>query len=196
MYKHKHTYTSAAASLTGLLSNATGATWTLSANDAGDDLAHLITIRNDAATDHSAKTATIVGTGPNGQSQTETVSLPAGTATVTTTKYFLTVTTVTPSATIGADTMDIGWAAGSVSPWFSTRRSVGEFQIGFGVTVDSGSPTYTVQHSFGDGEPFDHSSVAAETTSQSGEYLSPVAALRIKFTAAGGATLTVMQHGA
>lgn len=196
MFKFKHSYDSAAASLTGLLSNATGATWTLSANDAGDDLAHKVTIRNDSGTDHSGKTATIVGTGANGQAQTETLALPAGTATVTSTKHFLTVTSVTPSATIGGDTMDIGWAAESVSPWLSLRHSAGEVQVGFGVTVDSGSPSYTVQHSFGDGQPFDHASVAGETTSQSGEYLSPISALRLKFTVAGAVTLNVMQAGA
>lgn len=97
------------ASLTGFLSNATGATWTLSATSSGDSLAHQVSIRNDSATDHSAKTAILTGTDADGDAQTETVSLPAGSATVESTKYFLTLTTVVPSATIGADTMDIGW---------------------------------------------------------------------------------------
>lgn len=97
------------ASLTGFLSNATGATWTLTATSSGDDLAHQVSIRNDTANDHSAKTAILTGTDSDGRAQTETVSLPAGSATVESTKYFLTLTTVVPSATIGADTMDIGW---------------------------------------------------------------------------------------
>ena len=97
------------ASLTGFLSNATGATWTLSATSSGDDLAHQVSIRNDTANDHSAKTAILTGTDSDGRAQTETVTLPAGSATVESTKYFLTLTTVVPSATIGADTMDIGW---------------------------------------------------------------------------------------
>lgn len=97
------------ASLTGFLSNATGATWTLSATSSGDDLAHQVSIRNDSATDHSAKTAILTGTDSDGRAQTETVNLPAGSATVESTKYYLTLTTVVPSATIGADTMDIGW---------------------------------------------------------------------------------------
>jgi len=97
------------ASLTGFLSNATGATWTLSATSSGDDLAHQVSIRNDTANDHSAKTAILTGTDSDGRAQTETVALPAGSATVESTKYFLTLTTVVPSATIGADTMDIGW---------------------------------------------------------------------------------------
>lgn len=111
----KVSYTPAAASLTGFLSNATGATWTLTATSASDNMAHLVTIRNDSATDHDAKTAILTGTDADGKDQTETVSLPAGSATVTSTKYFLTLTSVVPSATIGSDTMDIGWSAVSIS---------------------------------------------------------------------------------
>lgn len=97
------------ANLTGFLSNATGATWTLTATSSGDGLAHQVSIRNDSATDHSAKTAVLTGTNAAGQAQTETVNLPTGSGTIESTKYFLTLTTVVPSATIGADTMDIGW---------------------------------------------------------------------------------------
>jgi len=97
------------ASLTGFLSNATGATWALDATSSGDSLAHQVSIRNDSATDHSAKTAILTGTDADGKAQTETVNLPAGSATIESTKYFLTLTSVVPSATIGADTMDIGW---------------------------------------------------------------------------------------
>lgn len=194
MIIHEIVAVSAAASLTGLLSNATGATWTLTANDAGDSMAHLITIRNDAATDHSAKTAVITGTGPEGQAQTETVNLPAGTATVTSTKYFLTVTTVVPSATIGGDTMDIGWAVGSVSPAVFPKLGVSNFNIGFGCNVVAGSPTYTVQHSYDNGTSWlNHATVAAETTSQEGTYTSPVQAVRLMFAAAGSVTLTGYQ---
>ncbi len=185
---------SVAANVTGLLSNATGATWTLTANDSGDSLAHLITIKGDAATDHSAKTAVITGTAPDGQAQTETVNLPNGTATVTSTKYFLTVTSVVPSATIGGDTMDIGWAAGSVSAQVNPKLSrVPSFNIGFGCSVESGTPTYTVQQTYDGITWYNHASVAAETTSQEGTYTSPVAGIRLMFAAAGGVTLTGYQ---
>ena len=205
MIKREIIAVSAAASVTGLLSNATGSTWTLTANDAGDmvtvnngttvPMAHLITIKGDAATDHSAKTAVITGTGPNGEVQTETVNLPNGTATVTSTKYFRSVQTVVPSATIGGDTMDIGWALGSVSPSFNPQLArVSNFNFGFGCNVAAGSPTYTVQHSYDNGSTwFNHASVAAETTSQEGTYTSPVEAVRLAFTAAGSVTLTGYQ---
>ena len=97
------------ANLTGFLSNATGATWTLTATSSGDSLAHQVSILNDTANDHSAKTAILTGTDADGRAQTETINLPGVSATVESTKYFLTLTSVVPSATIGADTMDIGW---------------------------------------------------------------------------------------
>jgi hypothetical protein len=99
-------------SATRYLSNATGATWTLTNTTPGDGLARVVTITNDSATDHSGKTAILTGTDADGKAQTETVTLPTeagGAAPVTTsTKHFLTLTSVVPSATIGSDTMDIG----------------------------------------------------------------------------------------
>lgn len=96
-------------SLTGFASNVTGATFTLTANSSGDGLAHQVSIRNDAASDHSGKTITLIGTDPDGNSLTEVVTGPGVSATVESTKYFLTLTSATPSATIGGDTFDIGW---------------------------------------------------------------------------------------
>jgi hypothetical protein len=114
----EHDYTLAAASLTGYASNVSGAAWTLTANTAGDGLQHPVTIRNDSATDHSGKTIALVGTDANGNSQTETLTAPAGSATVTSAKEYKTLTSATPSATIGADTFDIGWTAVGSSPFF------------------------------------------------------------------------------
>lgn len=196
MIKHEIVAASAAASVTGLLSNATGATWTLTATDCGDSLAHLITIKGDAATDHSAKTAIITGTGPDGQAQTETVNLPNGTATVTSTSYFLTVTTVVPSATISTDTMDIGWAAGSVTPTKQlTQAAIPLFSVGIGCKVVAGSPNYTVQHTYDGTTFFDHSTITGKTASFDGGYTSPVKGFRLKFTAAGSVTATALQVG-
>lgn len=104
-----HTIDVADADLTGFASNVTGATFTLTATAATDGLAHQVSIRNDSATDHSGKTVTLVGTNPDGAALTEVVTGPAGSATVESAGYFLTLTSATPSATIGADTFDIGW---------------------------------------------------------------------------------------
>ena len=95
-------------SATRYLSNATGATWTLTNTTPGDGLARQVSITGDAATDHSLKTALLTGTDADGKAQTDTINLPNGATKVTSNKYFLTLTSVVPSATIGADTMDIG----------------------------------------------------------------------------------------
>ena len=97
------------ASLTGFASNVTGATFTIATTAPTDGLAHQVSIRNDSATNHSGKTVTLVGTDADGRAQTEVVTGPGTSATVESTKYFATLTSATPSATIGADTFDIGW---------------------------------------------------------------------------------------
>lgn len=128
---HKIDMDPANTSTTRYASNATGATWTLAQTTPGDSLARVVTIVNDSATDHSAKTAILTGTDADGKAQTETVNLPAASATVTSTKHFLTLTSVVPSATIGADTMDIGIGDDIVSAtiplnrWSSVGASVG-----------------------------------------------------------------------
>ena len=97
------------ANLTGFASNVTGASFTLTTTTTTDGLAHQVSIRNDSATDHSGKTVVLVGTDADGRPQSETVTAPGTSATVESTKYFKTLTSATPSATIGADTFDIGW---------------------------------------------------------------------------------------
>lgn len=134
-------YTLAALNATGYASNATGATWTLSGTGPTDGLAHKVTIKNDAATDHSAKTAVITGISAEGHAQSETLNLPGNAATVTSVLYYKTVTSVVPSATIGADTMDIGWSAVCVTPAYVCDAHSGSGpQIGVrvGGTVDFG----------------------------------------------------------
>jgi hypothetical protein len=103
-------FTPANANLTGFASNMTGAgPWTMTTTTSGDSLAHQASCRNDTATDHSAKSLTFTGTDPDGRTQTETINAPGVSATVETAKYWKTLTTVTISATINADTFDFGW---------------------------------------------------------------------------------------
>lgn len=105
------------ASLTGFASNMTGAgPWTMTANNSGDSLAHQVSCRNDSANNHSGKTLTLTGTDANGLAQVETMAGPGGSATVESTKYFLTLDTVAVSATIGADTFDFGWVDEFTTP--------------------------------------------------------------------------------
>lgn len=121
-------------SLTGFASNVTGATFTLTATTSGDGLAHKITVRNDSATDHSGKTIALVGTDADGRAQTETLTGPAGSATVTSTSYWGSLTSATPSATIGADTFDIGWSNAFVTKSFPINWRRGNAALNLDVT--------------------------------------------------------------
>lgn len=101
--------------LTGFASNVTGATFVITTNATTDGLAHQVSIKNDSVTDHSGKTVTLVGTDQDGRAQTEIMAAPGASLTVESLKYFKTLTSATPSATIGADTFDIGWVDEVVS---------------------------------------------------------------------------------
>lgn len=142
MNLQKESYTVAAASLTGHASNVTGDAWTITTAGADDGLAHQVTIRNDSVTDHSAKTIVLVGTGANGEAVTETLAAPGTSATVTSVKYYKTLTSATPSATIGADTFDIGWAATARSPWFYVSK-LPAVAVSVGGTIN-----YDIQHKY------------------------------------------------
>jgi len=200
MIKHEIVAVSVAANTAGLANDvapASGVALTLAANNAADSLAHLIVITNNSATDYSTggKTLAVVGTGPNGEAQTETITGPGASTTTTTTKHFLSAASVTPNYTRGAaDTVDVGWTAESVSATKNPKLStVPQFNIGFGCSVESGTPTYTVQQTYDGVTWYNHATVSAETTSQEGVYTNPVAGIRLKFTAAGGVTLTSYQ---
>lgn len=133
-------------SVTGFASNVTGATFTLTANSVPDGLAHQVSIHNDAATDHSGKTVTLVGTDAQGAALTEVVTGPAGSATVESAGYFKTLTSATPSATIGADTFDIGWVDEVLSaPIVLDRYDTTPATVSVDIT---GTINFTVQETF------------------------------------------------
>jgi hypothetical protein len=175
-------FTVAAASLTGHASNVTGAEWAIATASAGDGLAHKVTIRNDSATDHGAKTVTLTGSGANGEAITETLAAPAGSATVTSTKAFKVLDSAVPSATIGADTFDIGWVAAGVSPWVELNQELQDFNVSVAVAV-GGTINYDVQHTyhetFAEAVAFNHSGMTANTASDDGQYICPVSAVRV-----------------
>ena len=177
---HKKTsHTCAAASLTGHASNVTGAAWTIAVAAAGDGLAHLVTIKNDSVTDHSGKTITLVGKDLIGNALTETLAAPGTSATVTSTKYFASLTSATPSATIGTDTFDIGWSAVAVSPWLAVASSVSSVAVTVGGTIN-----FDVEQAYDTDlsgvEAFKHSVLQSKTANADGQYLCPVSAVRLK----------------
>jgi hypothetical protein len=150
------------ASLTGFRSNATGVDFVLTATSSGDGLAHQVSIRNDSSTDHTGKTFVLLGTDPNGKAQTESVTGPNNGATVESTGYYLTLTSVTPSATIGADTMDIGWVDEVCSQTIMLDRMA---WVGASLAVDvTGTINYTVEETISNvqfGETVDWNAISA-----------------------------------
>ncbi|MCK5606908.1 hypothetical protein KAR91_33710 [Candidatus Pacearchaeota archaeon] len=163
-----------------------------------DGLGHLVTITQVSATNHAGKTAAIVGTDASDNPLTETLAaLPNGAVTVTGVKYFKTVTSITPSATIGADTMTAGFAAGSASRWHkaperSTDRSA--YNLGLQVSVVSGSPNFGVEITVDGKYAVDHATIAAKTATISSNQAYPIQAFRVKLTVAGEYLCTALLY--
>lgn len=166
---------------------ASGAAFTLAANDTTDGLGHKVVITPSGAVTGNYG---ISGNDANGYPISETLATDGANA-VTSAKYYATDIVVTAPSGLGAETVDIGWAAASVSAWTFLER-FGQFAdaLRFGAIVNSGTPTFTVQHTFDGGvTAFNHASVAAATTSSDGRYTDPVQALRLSWAAAGEVTL-------
>ena len=208
MRPHVWDFTPLDDNLTYFLSNATGGTWTLTTNATTDGMAHLLIITNDSATDHSAKTCAITGLDADGNVQLETLALPAGSTTSTSTKYWSRINTVVPSATIGGDTMDLGITDDVVSPTFIPDFKQAPFNVSLGADV-SGTINFDVQHTFDSANMagalayssrtwFDHSVIAAKTADTDGNYAAPVMGIRLlinSLTAGATLKLTIIQGG-
>jgi hypothetical protein len=120
----------------------TGASWDISTNATPNGEAYKVAILNNSATDHSDKTALIVGLNADGREQSETITLPGGSETVYTVNYYSYISSVTPSETIGADTMDIGTSGYFASKSFCLCSSKSA-SIGFDLI--SGTINYTAE---------------------------------------------------
>ena len=137
------------ASLTGYASNITGAgPWT-TFSATTDGLAHQVSLRNDSATDYAGQSFTIVGKDANNETVTEAVTGPGNGATVESTIYCKTITSITASgAGIGTDTIDVGWVdevASAAYPidWSSPYACAIQVDI-------TGTINYTVQETYVD----------------------------------------------
>lgn len=168
---------------------ASGVAFTLITNSTGDSLAHKIIITPSGSVTGNY---TISGLDANGHSYSETLATNTTNA-VTSAKYYASAIVVTAPSGLGAETVDIGWTADSVSAMVETS-SVPTTNIGFACVI-ANSPTYTVQHTYDGANWFNHSTVASETTNQEGVYTSPVQAIRLLFAAAGTVTFTGIQAG-
>ena len=83
--------------------NSTGVATVVTTPATTDLLAHQVTLTSPVQATLAGVTFTIIGTDADDNAQTETgLTGPASNATVTSIKYFKTITTITPSATMGA----------------------------------------------------------------------------------------------
>lgn len=135
-------FTPAAANATGIATGLTGAGpfTTFTASGAGDGLGHQLSLTSTA--NLSTINFTIVGFDADGNPRTETLAGP-NINTVNTVHDYSSITSITASSTLGANTMNVGWTAVSVSPMIILDwRS----WVGARVLVQiSGTINYTVQ---------------------------------------------------
>jgi hypothetical protein len=140
----------------------TGTPWTTANSALTDGCAHQVTMAS--AADLSAITMTVTGTDAEGRTQTEDIAGPAAN-TINLTKYFKTITSMISSATLGANTLDVGWTALAHSPCIPVDRCSGN---GAAVGCDiSGTISYTVQNTnddiFGNQTPSWYDLTTAQT---------------------------------
>jgi hypothetical protein len=127
--------------------NSTGAATAVTTPATTDLLAHQVTLTSPVQATLAGVTFTIVGTDSDGNAKTETgITGPASNATVTSTGYFKTITTIQPSATMGALVVSVGIAAPSLTQtlpleWRSIVAATHDVDV-------SGTINFTLQESF------------------------------------------------
>lgn len=108
-----------------------------------DGLAHKIIITDTSALDQSGATYTVTGTDSNGLAQTENIAGPTASGSVTTSSYFLTVTSITIASPVATSTVNIGTVDEVMTKWLPLNYRAHEAATH---AVDiSGTIDYTVQ---------------------------------------------------
>ena len=107
-----------------------------------DNLAHIVTLTAPVQATLAGIAFTVVGTDAAGNSQTEVIAAgPASGATVNSTKFFLTVETIQPSATMGTKVLAIGLLAEAIGYWVNLENTMSAPMVMVGVT---GTINYSV----------------------------------------------------
>lgn len=145
MRQKTKTYTLDALDADGFFNDVTGdittTAWTTANSALTDGCAHYVSLAS--GVDLRGITFTFTGTDAEGRTQTESAIGPNATTSYLT-KYFATITSVTSSATLGANTMDVGWTAAAHTPCIPVNCHAG---VGAAVGCDiSGTISYTVQN--------------------------------------------------
>ena len=141
-------YTPAVASTTAFNAQgftSTGAATAPTTTSTTDGLAHYVTLTSPVQATLAGINFTIVGTDPDGHDISETIAGPASASTVTSTKFFKTVATIQPSATMGALTLAVGIAVTAITPTIPLTNSPAAASMTVAVT---GTVNYTMYETF------------------------------------------------
>jgi hypothetical protein len=135
-------FTFAATDADGWLDGATGAgPWATFVAQPSDGCSHPLTILSSA--NLSTINFTLIGTDAEGRSISEVLAGPNNT-TVTSVLYYKTLVSVTASATVGANTMDVGWTSLAYTPIYPSAVYPHDGPA-MQVSIASGSIVYTKQ---------------------------------------------------
>lgn len=119
--------------------------WTTFLAQPADGCSHPVTITS--AANLSALTFTLTGTDAEGRTISEAIVGPNATA-VTSVKYYRTVTSLSASSTVGANTFELGWTALARTPIYPVNAYG---TVGAAIAVDiGGTVTYSGNATNGD----------------------------------------------
>lgn len=158
------------------------------------DVPRVVSVTSDA--DDSGNTFTITAENLLGQAVTEVIAGPDGTPTSTdgTTLLRRIISIAISGAAVGNIT--VGTTDAVNTPWIPVNTHVTPVNVGFSVVLNTATVTYTVQHTLDDvqdsgitPDALDHTDVAAETTTQYGDYAFPIRALRLEMTGFSAGTV-------
>lgn len=160
-----------------------------------DGLGHQISILDTATVDQSGATFTVTGTDVDGNSISEAITGPGSGATVESSSYFKTITSIAIANGAGSGTVDVGTVDEVVTPTVPLNH-ISAIEIGLAVIV-TGTINYTVQHTLdttlagtSNCSWLDHDYLASATASDDGNYDFGVCGTRIKVNSyTGGATI-------
>lgn len=147
MYSYRNEYTLTNASQAWFADNATGATITLAHNATPDGYAYKVAILNNTTNSKTGINFTITGLDSDGKAQSEVLAGPGASATVYSVGYYSSVTSITLSATLGVDTVDIGTSSFFASKTYPLAT---DKTASIGLDLKSGSINFTGECSYND----------------------------------------------
>lgn len=162
----------------------------------GSGYGQLVTLTS--AANLSAVNFTVTGTMPGDPAKVITSTVAGPNATTVNVDYFATVTSVTASAGFNPNQVSVGWTNKGISPALPCDVRQTPFAIGLGCVIESGTPLYSVQHTFSqmwnrDQSPIDpltwqwftNASINNIGVSTDGNYAFPVSAIRLLVNGTG-----------